>query len=261
MLRFQVSNWFINARVRLWKPMVEEMYQQETKEEDTLSSDQERSDHQQQQQLIRSSRNNINNNQNSSTSGHHQQHQLLTQNPTPNSSTTAATQATTTPTPQTTITTTATATRSDINAIESDPSLVTINRQTFSENQAMKQQQQQGQGQVHQQQRAIAKANPSSSELVVAPPVSQSFAAVAEDTCRRGSMVAAGDFGTISSSNNNHNINIGADHHSSSGTLIAFGTTTTPTAGDVSLTLGLRHAGNMPENTTTSPFSVRDFGS
>ena len=29
---FQVSNWFINARVRLWKPMVEEMYQQELKE-------------------------------------------------------------------------------------------------------------------------------------------------------------------------------------------------------------------------------------
>ncbi|GMI94068.1 BEL1-like homeodomain 4, SAWTOOTH 2 [Hibiscus trionum] len=32
--RNQVSNWFINARVRLWKPMVEEMYQQETKEEE-----------------------------------------------------------------------------------------------------------------------------------------------------------------------------------------------------------------------------------
>ncbi|XP_042006531.1 BEL1-like homeodomain protein 4 isoform X1 [Salvia splendens] len=28
----QVSNWFINARVRLWKPMVEEMYQQEFQE-------------------------------------------------------------------------------------------------------------------------------------------------------------------------------------------------------------------------------------
>ncbi|XP_051149827.1 BEL1-like homeodomain protein 4 isoform X2 [Andrographis paniculata] len=27
--KYQVSNWFINARVRLWKPMVEEMYQQE----------------------------------------------------------------------------------------------------------------------------------------------------------------------------------------------------------------------------------------
>lgn len=26
---FQVSNWFINARVRLWKPMVEEMYKEE----------------------------------------------------------------------------------------------------------------------------------------------------------------------------------------------------------------------------------------
>ncbi|KAK8476894.1 hypothetical protein V6N11_029059 [Hibiscus sabdariffa] len=30
--RSQVSNWFINARVRLWKPMVEEMYLEETKE-------------------------------------------------------------------------------------------------------------------------------------------------------------------------------------------------------------------------------------
>lgn len=29
----QVSNWFINARVRLWKPMVEEMYQQEAKDD------------------------------------------------------------------------------------------------------------------------------------------------------------------------------------------------------------------------------------
>ncbi|OIW11099.1 hypothetical protein TanjilG_22906 [Lupinus angustifolius] len=30
--RSQVSNWFINARVRLWKPMVEEMYIEEVKE-------------------------------------------------------------------------------------------------------------------------------------------------------------------------------------------------------------------------------------
>lgn len=30
----QVTNWFINARVRLWKPMVEDMYQQEAKEEE-----------------------------------------------------------------------------------------------------------------------------------------------------------------------------------------------------------------------------------
>jgi hypothetical protein len=32
----QVSNWFINARVRLWKPMVEEMYVEETKEQDNM---------------------------------------------------------------------------------------------------------------------------------------------------------------------------------------------------------------------------------
>nr|UVW56504.1 homeobox protein BEL1 like protein [Lilium longiflorum x Lilium hybrid division I] len=35
--RSQVSNWFINARVRLWKPMVEEMYVEETKEQDSNS--------------------------------------------------------------------------------------------------------------------------------------------------------------------------------------------------------------------------------
>ncbi|KAG0484847.1 hypothetical protein HPP92_008926 [Vanilla planifolia] len=32
--RSQVSNWFINARVRLWKPMVEEMYKEEMQEEE-----------------------------------------------------------------------------------------------------------------------------------------------------------------------------------------------------------------------------------
>ncbi|XP_020581567.1 homeobox protein BEL1 homolog [Phalaenopsis equestris] len=35
--RSQVSNWFINARVRLWKPMIEEMYMEELKEEDKNS--------------------------------------------------------------------------------------------------------------------------------------------------------------------------------------------------------------------------------
>ncbi|KAF7828240.1 homeobox protein BEL1-like protein [Senna tora] len=30
---YNVSNWFINARVRLWKPMVEEMYMEEIKEQ------------------------------------------------------------------------------------------------------------------------------------------------------------------------------------------------------------------------------------
>jgi hypothetical protein len=35
--RSQVSNWFINARVRLWKPMVEEMYLEETKDQDGVN--------------------------------------------------------------------------------------------------------------------------------------------------------------------------------------------------------------------------------
>uniref|UniRef100_A0A7N0UVS4 Homeobox domain-containing protein n=1 Tax=Kalanchoe fedtschenkoi TaxID=63787 RepID=A0A7N0UVS4_KALFE len=36
--RSQVSNWFINARVRLWKPMVEEMYSEEVKEQENDGS-------------------------------------------------------------------------------------------------------------------------------------------------------------------------------------------------------------------------------
>lgn len=36
--RSQVSNWFINARVRLWKPMVEEMYLEEVKNQEQNSS-------------------------------------------------------------------------------------------------------------------------------------------------------------------------------------------------------------------------------
>ncbi|KAJ8754590.1 hypothetical protein K2173_010196 [Erythroxylum novogranatense] len=37
--RNQVSNWFINARVRLWKPMVEEMYLEEIKEQEQNGSE------------------------------------------------------------------------------------------------------------------------------------------------------------------------------------------------------------------------------
>lgn len=35
----QVSNWFINARVRLWKPMVEEMYAEEMKNQEDDNSE------------------------------------------------------------------------------------------------------------------------------------------------------------------------------------------------------------------------------
>lgn len=42
--RSQVSNWFINARVRLWKPMVEEMYKEEMKEQEQSNADEKTSD-------------------------------------------------------------------------------------------------------------------------------------------------------------------------------------------------------------------------
>ncbi|KAG0452963.1 hypothetical protein HPP92_025627 [Vanilla planifolia] len=38
--RSQVSNWFINARVRLWKPMIEEMYNEEIREHEAQLSGQ-----------------------------------------------------------------------------------------------------------------------------------------------------------------------------------------------------------------------------
>ncbi|MCI27355.1 BEL1-like homeodomain transcription factor, partial [Trifolium medium] len=41
--RSQVSNWFINARVRLWKPMVEEMYMEEMKEQEMNGSEDNKS--------------------------------------------------------------------------------------------------------------------------------------------------------------------------------------------------------------------------
>ncbi|CAA6658938.1 unnamed protein product [Spirodela intermedia] len=39
--RSQVSNWFINARVRLWKPMIEEMYEEELKDAEMNSNSQD----------------------------------------------------------------------------------------------------------------------------------------------------------------------------------------------------------------------------
>ncbi|KAI5581622.1 hypothetical protein BDE02_07G030200 [Populus trichocarpa] len=208
--RNQVSNWFINARVRLWKPMVEDMYQQESKEDEPGAEDRERKQA----------------NNNSNNSG-------LAQTPTPTTTTTGSSA------PAATTTTIPSGKRSEINANENDPSLLAINRQCFSENQTKL-----STSSSTTTTTIITPINITSATEAAPPPhAGQPFHDFADDTCRHGSIVTA-DYGTTSS-----NANAGGS------TLIRFGTTT---AGDVSLTLGLRHAGNMPEKSPT--FSMRDFG-
>ncbi|KAK3000518.1 hypothetical protein RJ639_020802 [Escallonia herrerae] len=186
--RNQVSNWFINARVRLWKPMVEEMYQQESKEDEEDNEERE--------------------NHNDPTSTTTVAAAAAAQTPMPTSCTTATT---TTATPSTASTTTAK--RSEINAPDSDPSALAINRHCFPENQARH----------HQPYSA------NTSTAGVMPQATQSFPALHEpDTCRHYGTTAAAASGNAADS-------IGS-------TLIRFGTSA---AGDVSLTLGLRHAGNL----------------
>nr|UVJ47911.1 SAW1 [Lactuca sativa] len=237
--RNQVSNWFINARVRLWKPMVEEMYQQESKEEaenpnqspqnqdeDQVEDDEEDEEQQQEDDEENTKYHNHRKYQNQTSNSH----------PSPLSASASATTQTTMPPPPpqtgapttyttTTTTTTTTAKRSEINDSENDPSLLAINTQhRFSENQAA----------------AAAMSysyppisNPTGGITTMAPPpVSHPFDA---DTCRRGSMLGA-DYRTTT----------GDDAADIGSTLIRFGTT----SGDVSLTLGLRHAGNLPEKTS-----------
>ncbi|KAE8701233.1 BEL1-like homeodomain protein 4 [Hibiscus syriacus] len=188
----QVSNWFINARVRLWKPMVEDMYQQEIKEEDEDNNESH----------------NGNNAQKSTPS------------------TTAAGAAASTPSAPPLA---AGGKRSEINAMENDPSLVAINRQRLSENQTTQ----------------CTHHNTSIITPSCGPPPPTTFKARATEVAplipNGGSIVSAG-YGTTTTGNNT---DIGS-------TLIRLGTTT----GDVSLTLGLRQAGNMPKK---SSFTGRDF--
>lgn len=80
-----------------------------------------------------------------------------------------------------------------------------------------------------------AKLPYSATTTAMAPPLNQSFQAT---------------YSSSTMTTTSGNVDSGS-------TLIRFGTT----AGDVSLTLGLRHAGNLPDKSkTTTPFSVRDFG-
>ncbi|KAL6551675.1 hypothetical protein OROGR_007829 [Orobanche gracilis] len=185
--RNQVSNWFINARVRLWKPMVEEMYQQEAKEDDEFENDDEDDDddHDQRDQTNSATAQTPKHNNNSNNSAQ---------------TTTATSAAVITPPSS------AGKRVETINAHENDPSFMAINTP-----------------------RSIADA---ASVSFSSPPAG--FTAVHSFQAMHEPADDADDIGQA--------------------TLIRFGT---GSAGDVSLTLGLRHAGNLPEK---SRFSVRDLG-
>ncbi|MQL77039.1 hypothetical protein Taro_009441 [Colocasia esculenta] len=177
--RNQVSNWFINARVRLWKPMVEEMYQQEAKEEDDSREREEggaQSPTQQQQQQQQH---------------HHHQH----------------------------------------NAAKGDPSHVPLS--AFPAR---------GQQQYHQFGASEAVLPPARGQAVGSGVGSSDVAALlGMDALPTGDL--CGPEGMV------------ADYSAAmAGSMVSHGRF--GTSGDVSLTLGLRHAGNMPEK---GPFSARDF--
>lgn len=113
---------------------------------------------------------------------------------------------------------------SKINAPENDPSLDTINyRNCFSGSQSITQA-------ATGTPTAIPQRFPTSIETGMHQ---RAMDAAAENTWRRASVFGSGEYGTTDAAS------LG------------------PPAGDVSLTLGLRHTGNLPD---TSRRSLRDFG-
>lgn len=212
--RNQVSNWFINARVRLWKPMIEEMYQQEAKEaereeEEERDYEEDRSDRNQTSTSTSNTTSNNNNNNLITTTATTTQQQE-TQNPMPSSSSSATRNnynaATATASPSDPKRSTETMARPGPPHHDTDPSsLLPIHHRYHRHPQP-----------------------PSA----LTPPHQAFFQATTDH-----------QFGD----------DVGP------ATMIRFGATNA--TGDVSLTLGLRHAGNNNAPDKTAAFSLRDFGS
>jgi hypothetical protein len=194
--RNQVSNWFINARVRLWKPMVEEMYQQESKERERENEELEENEEDQE------TKNSIND---KSTESNNNESNFTAVRTTSQTPTTTAQSAATKPDADVAAATGHRLRSSDINAYESDPSSLLLPTSSYSN--------------------AAAASSYGGSAA---------FSAVA--TCQQG----VGGFDEADMDGVN---------------VIRFGTNPT---GDVSLTLGLHHAGNIPDKDPS--FCVREFG-
>ncbi|KAI3985917.1 hypothetical protein MKX01_038999 [Papaver californicum] len=237
--RNQVSNWFINARVRLWKPMVEEMYQQESKEaEEMTTTTATAKDHDERESIrdeyqfhrVRNSSN--------------QQDYQKTTNTTPPSQPITTTQPTAATTTDATVIAVA-GMRSEIDAIENDPSSSSSSLNAININCSLE-----TTNNIYYTTTSSTFHNndiPPSSTILSNNQQQQRM--LGNDLGNRGRMtlnnsLVTHEYGSTSSSVSN-------THHDMESTLIRFGTA----SGDVSLTLGLRHAGNVP---TEKRFPVRD---
>lgn len=198
----QVSNWFINARVRLWKPMVEEMYQQESKEREREREKEEELEEENEEghQETKNSNNDKSTKSNNNDESNFTAARTTSQTPITNAPDADAAVAT------------GHRLRSDINAYENDPSSLLL-PSSYSN---------------------AAASAAVTDDLGSRYGGSAAFSAVA--TCQQG----VGGFDDADMDGVN---------------VIRFGTNPT---GDVSLTLGLRHSGNIPDKDPS--FCVRDFG-
>ncbi|KAL3505250.1 hypothetical protein ACH5RR_035091 [Cinchona calisaya] len=216
----QVSNWFINARVRLWKPMVEDIYKEETK-----------GDQEQEQGDIITVNNHAANceaNSDSVLEDHLNQNNVVSaQNPMHGSNCSKKTTSTVSSSSTTTTTTTTTlvggrrlSSRSEINATEEkDPSKNTINYGVQYNYTTL------GKGNYQ----AILQGTPT---ITTASIISTSDAHQTVFGCFTA--VPDGAVGTLHGNNN-----------------------ISQAGGEVSLTLGLQHpSANLPRK---SEFSVRDL--
>ncbi|KAL9272166.1 BEL1-like homeodomain protein 4-like protein [Drosera capensis] len=260
--RNQVSNWFINARVRLWKPMVEEMYQHESKDEDEDEDEQDREDrrrhdhdqdHDQTLQRHNSMTNIITTTTATATSSSpfSQAPMSLPGGPPQPESGSSGSASVTASTISLAVAATATAPNT---TPENDLSFVAINRQ-WNQSLIIRHQQ-------HQQHRS----SPPFPTNYGIPDPSPSGAPTElmhhqrhhqlQQRSMFGSVAAAMGldgrdhrFGTMPSSNAGNDSGVAGPAR-----LLR----TTSSAGDVSLTLGLRHAANAPEK---SNFFIPDLGS
>ncbi|CAI9116651.1 OLC1v1017851C1 [Oldenlandia corymbosa var. corymbosa] len=252
----QVSNWFINARVRLWKPMVEDIYKEEVKEnegqEDKQPSIVNPKTTIDPQLGNKSDEDNNDDDDSDHHDDHHQDHHSQSESQNMES---AAAQ---TPKQPTTMLSSSSSegglirrSRSEINAAERDPS-----KNIISNNHGQYYNTTLGNSQ------AILQGTTATTTVSSSSPSSSSAHFHHQNNHlldHHQTMLQM--YGCFMGNIHPHEAAVsmlnggggGGDHR---GNLSEFGAQ----AGDISLTLGLRHSTNVPRKSTTHEFSIRDFG-